>query len=61
VTQISEKKFLVLEMSTAFSNAYIFPFPMYNASWWRVLCHGNGSADQILTISSAQENREMFP
>jgi hypothetical protein len=26
-----------------------------------ILCHGNGSPDDILSICLAQENREMYP
>jgi hypothetical protein len=51
--------YFLLEMSTAFSDACFSSRLMQSGE--EFLCHGNGSPDEILSICSAQENREMFP
>jgi hypothetical protein len=43
----------VLEISAAFSDACIHPFPHVVRNQMELLCHGNGSPDVILCISLA--------
>jgi hypothetical protein len=64
-TEIRKQKtmlYQVLEMSTAFSNAWIHSFPHVWCNPLKSFCSdGNSSPDKILSICLAQENQEMYP